>query len=112
MASGLMFRRRVMLWFLLKWCTRPRQWSNGCRLRPRQWSNGCRLRPRWLSSGCRPPVVVERRPSVVYEGPVVVERRSVDDDYRPSYQYHSYYVETGRDCYGQRSLEWEDDVDY
>lgn len=61
-----------------------------------------------------PPVVVERTPPVVYEGPVVVERRSVYYYYyyRPSYQYHSYYVETGRDCYGQRSLEWEDDVEY
>jgi len=59
-----------------------------------------------------PPVVVERTPPVVYEGPVVVERRSVYYYYRPSYHYHSYYVETGRDCYGQRSLEWEDDVEY
>jgi hypothetical protein len=59
-----------------------------------------------------PPVVVERRPPVVYDEPVVVERRSVYYYYRPSYQYHSYHVETGREYYRQRSQEWEDDVDY
>jgi hypothetical protein len=60
-----------------------------------------------------PPVVVERRPPVVYEAPVVVERRSVYYYYyRPSYQYRSYHVETGREYYRHRSQEWEDDVEY
>src|SRR5271157_3304101 len=51
---------------------------------------------------CPPsPVVVERTPRVVvYDEPVVVERRSrVYYYYRPSYQYRSYHVETGRTYY-------------
>jgi len=60
-----------------------------------------------------PPVVVERMPpEVVYEGPVVVERRSVYYYYRPSYQYHSYQVETERNYYRHRSPDWEDDGAY
>jgi len=60
-----------------------------------------------------PPVVVERAPPVVYEEPVVVERHSVYYYYyHPSYQYHAYHVETGREYYRQRSQEWEDDVEY
>ena len=58
------------------------------------------------------PVIVERTPSFVYEAPVVVERRSVYYYYRPSYQYHSYHVETGREYIRQRSQEWQDDVEY
>ncbi|MGA3112858.1 MAG: hypothetical protein ABSF90_00335 [Syntrophobacteraceae bacterium] len=59
------------------------------------------------------PVVVVRTPPVAYEAPVVVERRSVYYYYyRPSYQYHSYQVETGREHYRHRSQEWEDDVEY
>ena len=46
-----------------------------------------------------PRVVVERTPpATVYEEPFVVERRStVYYYYRPSYQYHSYHVETERE---------------
>ena len=61
-----------------------------------------------------PAVVVERIPAVVvYEGPVVVERRSrVYYYYRPSYQYHSYHVETEREYRSHRSYNWEDDGEY
>ena len=62
-----------------------------------------------------PPVIVERAPppEVVYEGPVVVERRSsVYYYYRPTYQYHSYQVETERNYYRHRSPDWEDDGAY
>jgi len=61
-----------------------------------------------------PAVVVERTPpEVVYEGPVVVERRSsVYYYYRPTYQYHSYQVETERNYYRHRSPDWEDDGAY
>jgi hypothetical protein len=59
-----------------------------------------------------PPVVVERTPAVVYEAPVVVERRSVYYYYRPSCQYRTYHMETGREYYRHRSQEWEDDVEY
>ena len=61
-----------------------------------------------------PPVVVERTPAVVvYEAPVVVERRSrVYYYYRPSYQYHSYRVETEREYHSHRSYNWEDDGEY
>lgn len=61
-----------------------------------------------------PPVMVERvPPAVVYGDPVLVERRStVYYYYRPSYQYHSYQVETERNYYRHRTPNWEDDGEY
>ncbi len=72
-----------------------------------------------------PPIVVERRPPpppvvfrrapdvVVHEAPVVVERRSrTYYYYRPSYEYHSYHVETGGEYYRPRSYNWEDEGEY
>jgi hypothetical protein len=61
-----------------------------------------------------PPVVIERTsPGVVYQEPLVVERRSsVYYYYRPSYQYRSYHVETERGYYRQRGRDWEDDGEY
>ena len=60
-----------------------------------------------------PPVVVTRTPPpVVYEGPVVVERRSTVYYYPQSYQYRSHPVETEREYYRQRSRSWETDDAY
>lgn len=61
-----------------------------------------------------PRVVVERpRPVIVYEEPFVVERRSsVYYYYRPSYQYHSYRVETESEYHKYRNDNWEDDSGY
>ena len=61
-----------------------------------------------------PSVVVERTPRVVvYDEPVVVERRStVYYYYRPSYEYHSYRVETGRTYYRHRGYDWDDEIEY
>lgn len=61
-----------------------------------------------------PRVVVERtRPVIVGEEPFVVERRSsVYYYYRPSYQYHSYRVETEREYHRYRSDNLEDDSEY
>ncbi len=61
-----------------------------------------------------PRVVVERTPPVVvYDGPVVIERRStVTYYYRPSYQYHSYHEETEREYHRSTSYHWRDDGEY
>jgi len=58
-------------------------------------------------------VVIERTPPVVvYDRPVVVERRSrVYYYYRP-YEYHSYSVETEGGYYRHRSYNSEEDVEY
>jgi hypothetical protein len=61
----------------------------------------------------RPVVVEQRPPVVVYDEPVVVERRSSTYYYyRPSYEYHSYRVETGGGYYRHRSYNSEEDVEY
>ena len=60
------------------------------------------------------PVVVEHAPpAVVYVQPVVVERRSsVYYYYRPSYEYHSYRVESGGGYYRQRSYNFQEEGEY
>lgn len=61
-----------------------------------------------------PRVVVRRAPAVVvHDGPMVVERRSSTYYYyRPSYEYHSYHVETGGGYYRHRSYNLDDDAEY
>jgi hypothetical protein len=62
-----------------------------------------------------PPRVVVERPRlvIVYEEPFVVERRSsVYYYYRPTYQYHSYRVETESEYRRYRNDNWEDDSGY
>jgi hypothetical protein len=60
-----------------------------------------------------PRIVVERTPVIVYEEPVLVERRSsVYYYYRPSYQYRSFRVETEREYHRYKSDNWENDNEY
>lgn len=60
-----------------------------------------------------PPVVIKRTPPpVVYDGPVVVERRSTVYYYPGSYEYNSRPRETEREYYRERSRSFEEEVAY
>ncbi len=60
-----------------------------------------------------PPAVIRQpAPAVVYEEPVVVERRSTVYYYPQTYQYRTQHVETEREYYRQKTRTWEDDDPY
>ncbi len=60
-----------------------------------------------------PPVMVRRvdpPPAVVYDAPVVVEKRTTTYYYpASSYQYRSYHEQTERETYRERSHTWTSD---
>lgn len=59
------------------------------------------------------PVVIKRTPpTIVYEEPVIVERRSTVYYYPRSYEYRPHREEVEREYYRQRTRSWEDDEQY